>query len=228
MHTTERKLPPINLKVTQKYDWVSFSQRKSETTNPHRSKTKISLRKLNLPLTNSSRRGEQESQLNLNTRIEVINRLKLLDTIGGDKVKGNIGPIRQGYLKKLNKSSHPSRKSSQPYNCYLEEGELQSQNFDSYSSSKIRLRKRKKGEDSPDLNGWIHNTFNINFEQRKVTKNHTSVCTTISSHDKRNLESQKKMQSLFELKIDDKYSPTNPSSFNEAESFRNVPSKHIF
>jgi len=83
-----------------------------------------------------------------------------------------------------------------------------------------------KIDQSPMLNVSIPNAFDINFERRRATKDHTTVSTTMSSLDKKNLESRKKP--LFDVKTDNMYTPTNLSSINGPESLHNTPSNPLF
>ncbi len=50
-----------------------------------------------------------------NKRIEVFNRLKLLDSVGNKNKNEPIGPLRQGYIKNLNTSINPIPKESKEY-----------------------------------------------------------------------------------------------------------------
>jgi hypothetical protein len=149
-----------------------------------------------------------------NPRKQLFNRLKLLDSIGKPNPGSKIGSIRLGYTNKMNKSIENPFESPHQYSNYLTDENPQLQSFDEKTSKPYQNKFFKK---DPKTNISLPNSLEVEIANQRL-KDYTSVSTTMSSVDKKLLESKHKIQSLLELR-NDKYTPSSNHSIMSPDFF---------
>lgn len=153
-------------------------------------------------------------QKKANPRKQLFNRLKLLDSIGKTNPSSKVGSIRLGYTNKLNKSIENAFETPHQYSNYLNDDDPQLQSFDG-SPSKARQNKFFKND--PKTNISLPNSLEVELANQRL-KDYTSISTTMSSVDKKLLESKHKIQSLLELR-NEKCTPTSNHSLMSPDFF---------
>ena len=159
-----------------------------------------------------------------NPKKQLYNRLKLLDSIGKSDASSNIGSLRVGFKKAINRSIEGSINTSHPYTTYLEQDNVHEQTFDT-ATSKAKHSKILNLSKDFKMNNSLTNPLEIDSPSQK-RKKYTSISTTMSSMDKKKIQSKDKIQSLLEFK-NDKFTPSSNQSALSPESFNHTPMENI-
>ncbi|CAI2359995.1 unnamed protein product [Moneuplotes crassus] len=212
------RLPPITLKGSQRDSFEMSSINDIKSTKKNTLKKKITLRRIEMSA--SAERKKFDTAIKKNRQIELYNRLKLLDSIGaqGD---GQIGPLRMGYKKNLNVSLNPARENVHKYERYLEDQTLLTQSFDNYKPKKRRYNVKNSDDHTPVSVKDSINSFNLQFNNRRATKDYATESTGLTSAEKRTLESKQKIRSLIELKAGKNFTPKNLEADQDIDYFQN-------
>lgn len=187
-------------------------------TKKNQLKKKITLKRIEL--SSSAERKQMDNVIKRNSKIELFNRLKLLDSIGA-KDERQLGPLRMRYKKSINVTINPMREESQPYDRYPESQSLQTQSFDGYKPRKQRYSKNGSLEQTPLAMNYQDGSFNAKFRTRRATKDYATESTGVTSAEKMTLESKRRMQSLIELKASQNFTPKNKISNEDIDYFQN-------
>jgi hypothetical protein len=200
-------LPPLGRKFTNNFDDMSTSNRSISIFDTHHShKKRIPIREMSLAITDNKTRTEKKLMelKKVNPRKEMFSRLKLLDSIGYHNPESNIGSIRKGYIKNINKSIDPMRENSKPYYNFLEDQDLQLNSFDIAANVNDRYKNVKEKE----FIATLPQTLEFDNDKRRGTKDYTSISTTLTS-DKKSFQAKQKLRSMANFKKPDRYSSSS-------------------
>lgn len=165
-----------------------------------------------------------QSQPKINPKKELFNRLKLLDSIGKNNDESRVGSIRMGYVKNPNKM-HDNTLDSKPYESYLEDESLQNYSYDTRSEVKLRKRFREPVKGVTGLGISMPNALDLTTMPRN-SKDYTTVSTTLTTVDKKILESKQKIHSVIDFK-GNKFTPSSHESLMSPDSFAYRPDDSI-
>lgn len=132
----------------------------------------------------------------------------------------------------MNKSVDPTRDDKSPYENYLEDEDLQSQSYDS-SSSQAKKRKISKNYRFARARGGVNASLPNSLELEKLKnlkkiKDYASVSTTMSTVDKKILDSKNQFQSpAIDLSYNKHSASSNHQSISNSDSFYASPTNYF-